>query len=1156
MNLRFHVFSLNLIGAVVFYIASSCPAVEQAKGAPAAKAPVKQENSQRIALNEGDDFIAFTVVPGAIARAKITVEFAEGKSRPMVLNNKAQKLKFQSSKLPEFYTQAIKGEDAKEQKAPAKDSKEALVDIELADSHINLSVVNINIFARPNIVRYTEKQQEELIKKWNSLTPASKKPIAFEFRRDPAGAEMWINGCYAGIIQNASALRGVSVSFAVDAAINNASSGKLPDIGDKLLPLDVSKIAKPGALENATLSIPQGFRKVEGIPMIVASGKSNGDVGLVKEMKGSYLLECDEHLSRIALDGMPETLHFSVPKDFYTKAYVLCAAEPDLKKDPVLTARITRFANSGRGDAISNNSITLPRGKEKPAENLKVVGKVQYDTTDGKVEVPLYLAEIPLRFGEILDLVNMEKDPRSNFINGQFLDFEFLGKIAAMGFKPDRESTSAVHVFGVTLEKSPCGVSFVQSQPGNIFFNEETPETTAVLKSNVKCELTLSWKISDVNGTVLKKESTSQTFSAAGEERKIKIPLDMQKNGWYGLDFELSSGKETIMEHNAAFAILGKDQRKAGYESPYGTWWFGGAHYGCDDVDIIGPMLFKAGFRRTTFGWTKYTEADFAKWKVTMNQIGWGNVKLEDLPGSEKKVAELLQKFPHCNTALVFHESYRSYVPEELFGQKPIESADEIERAKKRVELGTKVAQFYREKFPQLKLIWGNSGCTASLIAVLLRHGLDPTYIDYIGLETSAGQTAMPEKLSELTPQATYLINETVRKFGVDKPVTGCYEFTARCDRNLGPEKQAQFYVRDMLVCLAYKYQHISPALLYDAGNAYFNTLWGGGGICRRAPLLYPKPAYAAMAAMTNALDQVTLSRKIDTGSAAVYALEFGRADGKTAYALWTPKAESELSLEFPENTKLELFGFYGEVSDPGLSGGRISLVAGPSPCYLVSSQPAKSAKVMKQITEKAPENFTVANKMDAVSDWSLCYDYGLTKDSGELPRYVLGKFSIRQVEDTERGKCIELELHGDNSLPDLVGEYCSIRLARPAKVTGEPHSLGIWVKGNSSWGKIVFEFMDCEGKLWRSNAREWHDWVGELSINFDGWHFVRFPVDDKSPIKYTKAKMECDRGAKQTVTYPISITKLYVILNRKALDLNEMKPVSPTIRLSNVGTY
>lgn len=1149
---------MSLYGATAFYLATSCYAADPGKGNPPAKDAAKQTSSERIALKEGDDVITLTIVPGTTPSAKITVEFADGKNRSMALNNKSQKLKFQSSKLPEFYTQAIKGEEAKEQKAPAqpaKDSKGDLVDVELQESHINLA--NINIFARPNIVRYTEKQQEDLIKKWDSLTPASKKPISFEFRRDPAGAIMWINGCFAGLIPNESGLSAVSVSFPGDANIKDASSGKLPETDSKYLPLDISKIAKPGEMEKSSVSITKGFQKVGGIPMIVAEGNGNGDVGVVKEMKGQYMLECDEHLSRIALDGMPETLHFSVPKGFYSKAYVLCAAEPDPKKDPILTARLTRFGNSGRGDAITHSSIALPQGTEKPADNLKIVGNIQYETVNGKVEVPLYLAEIPLRSGEIIDLINMEKDPRSFFISGQFLDFEFLGKMKEKGFKPDSKSTSAVHVFGVTLEKSPCEINFIQSQTGNIFHNDETPETTAILKSNEKCELTLSWKIRDDKGNILKKDSASISFSAPGEERKLNIPLTMPKLGWYGLDFELSSKKESIMTHDAAFALLGRDLRKAGYESPYGTWSFGG-NYGADDVNIFGPMFFKAGFRRINpqaIG--RLTEADFAKWKITLGQIGWGAVNLDNIPVSEKKIAELLEKFPHCNSALIFHESFPSYVPAELFGQKQEESADEIERAKKSVEKGTKVAQFYREKFPQIKLIWGNSGATASIIYMLLKHGLDPKYIDYFGLESTGGQTAMPEKLSELTPQATYLIKEAALKFGVEKPVTGCYESTCRSERNVGAEKLAQWYVRDILVCHAYRYENISPGVLFDSNIAYFNTVWGGAGICRRAPLFYPKQAYVAMATLTNALDQVKMLRRMPTGSATVYALEFERADGRTAYALWTPKTEAELNLEFPDETKLELFEFYGDTSEPKLSGGKFALVVGPSPRYLISTKPAKSANVLKQIAEQVPEGFSVADKMDDASACILYYDYGLSKEGGELPRNKMAKlFSMRQADDPERGKCIELELHGDNSLSDLVGEHCGIQLAKAAPVPGEPHSLGVWVKGNSSWGKIVFEFRDAEGKHWRSHGSEWHDWPGELSINFDGWHFVSFPIDTKSPIIYSSpgGMMRGDGGG--SVVYPISITKLHVILYRKALDLNEMKPVSPIIRLSNVGAF
>jgi hypothetical protein len=472
------------------------------------------------------------------------------------------------------------------------------------------------------------------------------------------------------------------------------------------------------------------------------------------------------------------------------------------------------------------------------------------------------------------------------------------------------------------------------------------------------------------------------------------------------------------------------------------------------------------------------------------------------------------------------------------------------------VEIATLAARLYREKFPELKIIAGNTSASAAIIGSLLRHGFDPSLMDYIGIETAAGQTGMPEKLWEGGPQSAYLARDVARRFGRELPVTGCYEYTTRCERLLGPQRHAEFYVRDVLLAHAYNYQHISPGLLYDAGNAYNHTLWGGGGICRRHPLLYPKPAYVALAALTNALDQVKFRRKVPTGSLTVYALEFDRADGRRAYAVWTPRASAELALEFPPDASLELSDFYGAVSTPAAA--RLTLIAGPAPQYLIATKPLAAARVLRQITEKTPDGFRVADKLDGTSAWSLCNDESLTKKTGELPRHVVGKFSMRQVEDEERGRCLELELHGDSTLSDYIGEYCAIAAAKPAPIPGEPHTLGIWVKGNSSWGKVVFEFQDATGKVWRTHGGEWHDWPGELSINFDGWHFIQFPIDAQSPIIYSSpgGRCQCLKGGGHSVTCPISLTKLYVVMNRRALDPTDMQPVPPVVRISGAGGY
>ena len=129
--------------------------------------------------------------------------------------------------------------------------------------------------------------------------------------------------------------------------------------------------------------------------------------------------------------------------------------------------------------------------------------------------------------------------------------------------------------------------------------------------------------------------------------------------------------------------------------------------------------------------------------------------------------------------------------------------------------------------------------------------------------------------------------------------MSGCYEFTCRAERDLGAQRHAEWYARDVLTGLAYGFPTVSPAVIEDVGNAYYDTLWGGSGLCQRNPLHYPKPAYVALATLTKVLDSVKLVRQMPSGSASAYALEFERGNDRI-YALWTPRGQCEMELEFP----------------------------------------------------------------------------------------------------------------------------------------------------------------------------------------------------------------------------------------------------------------
>ncbi len=1102
-------------------------------------------NALAIPLNEGNTLNAEFRI-GAAGKMAVMFKFADGKTQTLLGAVKADTLK----------------------RTVEKDGKKTPETVPMADGWIEFTGAGLRFeyHSRPRLSRYTEAQQAELAKAWESLTPASQCWVPMEVRVDSAGSELWLDGRFSGRVASDARLMEVSFKLEPGGEVRGVRSFTRAESG-LFLPLDVRSIARPGVMKEAVVSLKPGMQQIKTVPIIVPESAGNADVGEAKMMQGPRALETNEFTSRTSLDGMKESLHFSVPQAFYHRAWVLCAVEPDVKKDAVLTTRLTRFGTQGRGGAIADTTLALPRGDEKPGAGIEQVGSVEYVSVDKKkTTVPLYLVRVDLKAGDILDLLSDTKDQYAAMKIGPYLDFEFLGKMGGLEVQIDRRrmplatSTSAVHVFGVSLEKSPVELRLKQSQPGNIFHNNEVPETTVSLRAVKPVKCVVRWEISDVNGKRLAANEKTTSLGAAGAEADITLPLAMPQIGWYGLRVLVNDehGK-SLMTHEAAFALLGKDTRTAGYESPFGTWWFNGVHYSTHDAGIAGPLLHKAGMRRTTFFWTKDSEPELAPWKVSLNQIKWPFrlADLQDWPAAEaraeKNITEMLQRFPHCQFIDLFHESYDpGAYPPELYD---VNYAAKDETLAKReddlYELGLRGAKFFRAKFPQLKIIAGNSGGSIGMIAVMLRRGFPRELIDYLGSETT-GQTIAPEKLSPHTSGGIWLMSETARKLGHDIPLAGCFEFTSRAERDLGAQRHAEWYARDMMIGIAHRFPAISPAGLEDVGNAYYDALWGGSGLCQRHPLHYPKPAYVALATLTKVLDSVKLARQLDTGSSSAHALEFTRGD-QYVYALWTTRGECEMQIELPADATLTQTDFYGVQHQQATKGRRLKIKASSAVIYLTGSVSVKTITAGARHFLPPPSGTQVVAKMDNSDDWSLVNDDTL---KSELRR--AGNFTLTQQHDAEQGPCLEVALLKTGELPAVVGEYTALKLKTAVPITGKPHSIGIWVRGNSSWGRILWEIEDAKGEHFISNGGyDGGDWGNYSTLDFDGWRFMSFPLTDDSPLKH----VEPGSGFKQwkgnidgQLDYPLKLTGIYIITHRQSLNLTKMVPVRTSLRFKDVS--
>ena len=162
------------------------------------------------------------------------------------------------------------------------------------------------------------------------------------------------------------------------------------------------------------------------------------------------------------------------------------------------------------------------------------------------------------------------------------------------GAKPNGP-ISGVHVFGLTLEESPVTMICRRRQVGNIFYRSEHPgfDLTLINRTQKPFHGSLRWTYQNWEKH---KQQGGQPINlgADGVETCTSIPAEPDNVGWYKADIQLlDETQRTLVQHATTFAILPWDLRRAGYESPYGTWWFRKSHFGTGSIDVAGPLFLR-----------------------------------------------------------------------------------------------------------------------------------------------------------------------------------------------------------------------------------------------------------------------------------------------------------------------------------------------------------------------------------------------------------------------------------------------------------------------------------------------------------------------------------------------------------------------------------
>lgn len=1040
-------------------------------------------------------------------------------------------------------------------------------------------------FIRPHPHWYEGEDRRKVLADWSKLPSATQHELALKIETAGEYIGVWVDDRFVG----GSAVPGYTgLRFALSPGnvLGGVTVVPRPAWRDSYVPVGLQGYRRPGPLNVEELPVARGVAEVKGVPFEVSAEGDEIDVGVSRWLAEKTGPEefTDNYYTRSAFDSRPEDVLLAVPTDDYSFAHVLCVVDPDSSKTPVLTLRLTRylkdyFDSGGRGAAIADSSIRLEKQDGKWPEGCEQFGIVKVRTAGGEKTLPLLHVAVPLRCGHIQDVL----EEKGIYIgrSTQSLDLELTKELhhvqtanhGAFSIKP-LGNPSAVHVLALTLERAPVKVRLRSSHVGNIFYAAERPAVEVEMvplaarqEPRAPFRGKLAWRITDYYGKTTKSER-EVTVPAQSGQKPYSVSLDLRQPicGWFAATLTLRDDKRRLVwERPTSFAILPPDTRKAGRESPYGIWWFRSGHIGSDSIEEIAPLLQRLGFRHvcpsglgqkpeggelTTYGISISMYADY--------------VRAADKGPS--LLDQAVREHPGVGWALIFHECGFGedlvYPPEFLGREAPKLTEGQKRSFQEWWDKAVAYSKHCRDKHPDVKLILGNSSLPFAV--EFMRQGYPRDLVDAFGDE-DLGQSIMPEAPPSAF-KSVFWTKEYAKLYKYDVPVTSCYEWRGRGTNpgNLSELEQAQLYVRDALQGLAYRMPNINPGLLYDCSDSYYYSRWGSGGLCHRYPLLNPKISYVALSTLTRELDQAVYKRYLDTGSPSLYAMEFAKDDG-AVYALWLPRGEREVAITFAKDTTFTLTDMNGNARELKTRSKRADIVVSASPSYLKARGTIESLRGGPTSCEPAPAKHTVVDPLTDLQDWEVVKEPDKELDTChfDFPRH-LGEIDRKVVSDDRMRQVLQLTLSSQPEVPWPVSRYIVLKATDSKPAPGKPTSVGVWVKGNSCWGRVFFGLEDAKGERFYSLGAPcggWSvgDWKCKTFINFDGWNYlsVRLPFKHESGFYGPPQHNWTCTGGDGNVDYPIRFTRLVVEMRDKVVYLTDTVEVpEKNLRLRDLSVF
>ncbi|MBM3801378.1 MAG: hypothetical protein FJW26_03605 [Acidimicrobiia bacterium] len=939
---------------------------------------------------------------------------------------------------------------------------------------------------------------------------------------------------------------------------------------------------KPWIPSNVGLPAFRTLNELNGIPFLWGDS-SSGNAQSIDVIESRWRGTDKRHIrhgrtpfnSGSALDGDPATLVLRVPKRHYNKMYALCASSPSQDLSQRSNVRLARYGGDN-GSHFADTAVSVPRWNDLPGSGRPPAVPVQIEAGEGAAKPGhLWLVEIPLDSGSLQDVLaadvvlkskpGVENKATLQDAEREWLEID-LTKQLEVGphVMVPLGKPSGVQIYAVTLQESPVKMVVTSQATGHVFDASQMPHFDVWLENLTSNDQPVSIAIETRDPYGAKHHETLLFNLSARQAVSRRVELPQKLLGKFDVSFSLlDRSKQRLLKRATTFAILPPDTREAEEDSPFGLWSWGGGHNSPSN-EVEAKLMRMAG-ARFSLGFNYPSKQSYGIRYATdiVTGTSWRETHREDPEVAAKAMIEKMTKstsqpqYWQVYWEDMLSERHHRRFPPSLIGKPPLElNTEEQSRLKAYWDRADAYCRMVRATMPKERLALG---AWANFTEEFLRRGFPKDYLAALSLEVG-GFRFHPERPPDINSvNGLHFIQQWKKMYGYEGLDTIMVEslYHGTTPGYFNEHEQANYYVRDFLLALAYGVRLFGmSAMITDVNDDYYRSQWGSAGLFHRAPEVNPKESFVTYATMTRVLDRAKYAGYLDTGSTGVFMLHFKSKDGANVYPAWTIRGKRAVTVTLSkESPVLMIDGMHNE--RPLSSAERkVSLSVTESPVYVKSDSEVQSVQLgQPHHAEHPPRNAVLIDPLATLGPWHPRAWKNDTLEDGN-PRHPrrLGSFAYSIVADPTRGPVLEVTPQSAAGSP-LVPMYGFLERPGGKVIPGTPLRLGLWVQGNSGWGRVSFEFFDAKGERWIGVGGN-EDEFGKSYINFDGWRWVEVDLCGHYDREYPRPGHDnwTSQGGDGFVDYPLTLTKLILELRDQVVHVAGLVRVkNQAVRLSQL---